>query len=353
MIYIVFLIAMFFSLLASKKDNSRFLIFIILTLGLFVGLRGYDVGDDTRTYYYIFLNLMRDEFSPNVEIGFSLLSYIILKIVPNITFLFCVYSIVINTFFVVRFWSLRRYFSFPIMIALYLILFYPQQCNILRQYIAISLIFYSTQYLEKGKYIRFCIAVLIAVTIHISAIVSFAYILMYILYDENISIYKKKCIVILLMALLPIAIIAIGKLLGHYSGYFKQSNSTGGLMNYIRITMIFMGAVLSPKALTNQFDDLILSCQQSGCKYKTNIKIIVFSSLIGVLLYFAGYYRTTMTRIGYYYGIFEIPFIARVVKFGRGRQIMALGYFLVFSFYFYLQVQGGWSELGAYRFFFQ
>ena len=352
MIYLVFFISIILAILAEKRKKLIYLIFLVIVMSLFIGLRGYDIGDDTRTYYEIFQYTANGVISPNIEYGFWLVSYLLLQIIPNATFVFTVFSFIINTCFVYRLWTMRERYSFHLMLIIYLLLFYPQTCNIMRQYIAISVIFLATLLLEKKRYRSFIIINLLMFTIHKSAIMGIFYIPIFMFMDSQISKRKKKNAIIISMIALPIVLCFLIRIFGMYSGYLIQANNSIGVMNLVRLLMIFLTIFSSPKTFIPQNKKYYIN---GNVVMKKNefTKEMVFSTAFGVSLYFLGYYTTTLTRLGYYFGVYEIAFIAKAIKKGRYHQVISLGYFLILSYYFYIQIQTGWSELANYVFFFQ
>lgn len=352
MIYIVFGITIMLSYLANKRNKRIYLFLIILVLSLFVGLRGYEVGDDTQTYVQILQNLKNNHWSPNVEVGFSLLSYLLLKMVPSVTFVLVVFSFLTNLFFVARLWTFREKYSFPLMISLYLLLFYPQTCNIVRQYLVIAAIFWGTTLLEKRKYVWFVIVLLISSTIHTSSVIGVVYIPLFVVFDKRLSNVKRRNILIVACALMPVLVYAYFAVANRYFlHYLSASNNSFGLMNIMRMLLVIVAVALSPQIFSIEYEDDMTNCSSLFCPL--NSKIILISTVLGIILYFGGYYQTTLIRIGYFFGVFEIPFVAKVVKEGRGKQVMAFAYTLIFAVYFIIQVKSGWSELGNYVFCFQ
>lgn len=343
MIYIIMLVGVLLGILADKKDRNIYYILIILVLGLFVGLRAPIVGDDTKTYYQFFSYTKRGIFSPNIEYGFSAVSYILLKLFNDSKPLFIIYSVVTNVFFITRLRMFRNKYGFTKLLILYLILFYPLSCNIMRQCLAISIVFWATKYLEKGKNVKFAILTLIATSFHLSAILSLVYIpISLLIYDDNISKRKRSYLIIGTVLVFPVMFFSISRaLFGRYAHFFYEKNNSLGFMNITRLLLILAGAVISREIFKkNDKSNKVSSINEN--------RLVLISSVIGVMLYFMGYFKTSMMRIGYFFGVFEMLYIVLVCSYGRGRQIMKLLYGAMVIFLFVASARGGWSELAEY-----
>lgn len=347
-IYIVFICVALLAIIAKKSNRTVYVCGIILILSLFVGLRDISIGDDTETYYQMFLYLRYGIFSPNYEYGFSLISYFILKLFNDIHAPFIVFSFITNTLIICRLWEIRNRYSFVSSIVLYMILYYPSCCNIMRQYLAIAIIFWGLRFLEKDKLKIYLLIVLLSISIHTSAAVAIFYIFIYEINTKRENKRKTKMYIVLGLVCVPILAIAAYYVFGHYAYYFLNNNNSVGLFNFIRIMYVLIGMVLS-YSVFSQVDTLQIKFRNRIQKNQVSLnKIILISYSVGVLLYFLGYYKTTIMRIGIYFGINEILFIPLIVKNGRGKQVMSLLYWVLIILYFIINVKSGWSELGDY-----
>ena len=155
--------------LADLKDNKLFLVLGIITLSLGAGLRNDNVGLDT----YQYISAFKTNFSVIwlfKETGFREISRLLMNAFSgNVTCLLLLYATVTNALILYRLWDFRKDCSYSYMVFLYITLHYMNTLNIMRQYIAIAIVFFATRFLEKRGYIKFCIAILLASVFHSSA----------------------------------------------------------------------------------------------------------------------------------------------------------------------------------------
>ena len=72
--------------------------------------------------------------------------------------------------------------------------------NIMRQWIAVSIVFWGTKYLKDNRYIPFIISVVIATLFHTSAVIGLGYLIVSIFFNKKI-IKSKKLVSIIIMEL--------------------------------------------------------------------------------------------------------------------------------------------------------
>lgn len=223
----------------SRSYISYYLDFlIIIILIIFSGLR-YNVGTDYAQLYQLYSSFVGQDF---FEIFFNCLAdyefgkwFIIascLKITNNPRFIFFIMSIL----FILPIYScLRRkikYYYYGIFIVI-AIGFYTTSFNIMWQMIAVSLLFFSNIYLESNKKSKFFLLVLIAGTIHISALIAGTIILLIrkLKFNEKNFLYIALIFVFILFGQKSIPII-LSKI-GNYSMYSSYRGSGLGL--YLQI----------------------------------------------------------------------------------------------------------------------
>lgn len=165
----------------SAKQNRTYLTCGIGILILLACFRGLNVGNDTRSYYNLFLyytgqaniqNLSSAALGwmSSIEIGYKLLNKYFGIFTHN-------YQLFISFVAILSYWILGRFIKkYSANVALSLILaflmFYSAYMNLLRQVLALSIVLVSFDSLNKNKCIRFVMGVLIASFLfHRSAII--------------------------------------------------------------------------------------------------------------------------------------------------------------------------------------
>ncbi|WP_416150476.1 EpsG family protein [Salipaludibacillus sp. HK11] len=152
------------------KPNKFFAFVAFLTLALVSGLRS-NIGD---TYVY------RNIFETNTftwemileegEIGFGLLQILIQRFTDDSQVLLFTVSLLTLSLIVIVLYQYSRLFELSLFVfiasGMYLV-----SMNGMRQYLSAAIIFAGTKYLIEGKFLKYSALVLIASTIHQSAIV--------------------------------------------------------------------------------------------------------------------------------------------------------------------------------------
>lgn len=327
---ILLLLILIISIIADKKNNKFLLATIILSLTIIGGLRGNTVGIDTAAYYYSFNNNfpIAWQFEEN---GFRVISMFLMKVFNNATYLMVIYSFVTNLLIITRLWELRKKANFPFMIFLYLSICFINTMNIMRQYICIAIIFYSTRFLEKKKYLLFLIIVLLSSTIHKTALLALLLLLVYI-WD---SLSKKQKVILAI----PISIISIFALIwvfkvesNHIMNYFSADNA----INNINITFLYRIFIFIFAFLLMKFN-IKITFKKKKYKNIENYELITKNEFnrvsiiyfLGLLCSSAGMFFSFLTRIGLYYSIFEIVFWGYLIKKNKNSEL----YFMLISIY--------------------
>lgn len=197
-VYVIMLLfSLLFILLAEKSNNNKAKkIWTLLSVVPFIlvsALR-YDVGTDYFYRYVPDYNKIANGGSvDNLEIGFKLLVNLCILITKDYQIIFVVTSVVIMTLFM---YTIQRQSKNKALSVTIFLLggFFFQSLNILRQYMAIAIVFFSYRYLLKDKYPVFIISVVLAFFIHNASIVC---LMMLLLKDKDVFNIKTILIVAL------------------------------------------------------------------------------------------------------------------------------------------------------------
>lgn len=163
------LLCIHFSKKAKKRHNLAAFI-SALPLGLISAFR-WDVGTDFYAYRMAFESIARGR-NYGFEPLFVTISSFAIKIWGNIQgafFLFAFLTIFLITKFILQN-SNNPKLSFTLF---FLLGFYFSSMNIIRQYVALSVILFSVKYAYRKNWIKFSLLCLIAAGFHSSAIIAF------------------------------------------------------------------------------------------------------------------------------------------------------------------------------------
>jgi len=208
LIYIAIYFPLFFVLLAERvkgilaKHKKIIMLAIALLFILFRGLR-WETGTDWEQFHDFFYGVSLDSFfNPKysgtkavMEPGYTLLNFIFYNLTGHYTSLLIFYNAVI--FWIYYNCSWKYFPESPVNVFVCLLFFtspFP-----LRQGFAVAIFFYGIRYILSKNILKFCITIIIAATIHNSAILMFP---CYFFLNKKIS---AKLVVILYLVCLILA----------------------------------------------------------------------------------------------------------------------------------------------------
>ncbi len=197
MIYIVIFACSMLCFYASEKAENKYLKALCAALGILLpsilaGLRSSSVGTDVRIYgKYAYNEAVRSdsfftyygEFSDSLlgDLGYYLITYIAAKITPHYHFGLFIYSLIPITcvYLGIRKFNLKQGTSIWLFMGLYYLSLYNQSLNLLRQSIAIGVLFYAFAEFAVGKKIRSVLLWILAVLFHSSALIGLGIFVLY------------------------------------------------------------------------------------------------------------------------------------------------------------------------------
>lgn len=181
-------ISLFFIFLSQKAKNNRILMILfsvvsLFSICIFSGLRDFQIGRDITTYgLQVFNGAMEaSKFSTfssfqsggeKIEIGYLFFNFIISKVTNSMHVFLFLHAILVNGLSFIALFKLRRFLSFTFLWFSYLMLVYPYTLTMLRQSLALSLVFLSLiMLLTSKKYFKAFLLIILALTMHNSAFV--------------------------------------------------------------------------------------------------------------------------------------------------------------------------------------
>lgn len=201
----------------AQKYRLTFTLLIVTLISLFIGIRTYNIGIDTGMYYQIYNHsLVKDDLEPLFYflvnfIGFFNMDYQVF---------FIVLSLMINLLISIAFINITKQYPLAISIFLSTFLFINMNINILRQGLAIAIVFFALSQL-KSKYgkIKFLLLAVIAVFIHYTSIL-----FSLIFFLRNVTLNTKKIIYLIIFYLIAynIYISDILVLIKNYNPYLER-----------------------------------------------------------------------------------------------------------------------------------
>lgn len=307
---------------AASKD-SRFLLFVgIVILSVTSGLRALDVGIDTAFYYDAFVSNFTARPWQFDEPGFRLFVNVLMSLFKRPEIVFLIIATITNSLIILRLWDFRKNGSFSYMAFFYVAVFYIGTMNTMRQYLSASIVFFATRFLEGKKYAPFVAALLIATTIHTTALIGIIYLLIYLW--SSTPKQNRPYVFLLEVVMIPASLVVV---LNYESGLMDNYLSNG--ISNVNITFIYrIGSFILAVFLLwlSRSKDSVHSDQASLSRTVGPVPLFAF---VGLLASSAGMFFANLERIGYYFNIFESVFWGLEVR----KKAWGWLYFLMPSIY--------------------
>ncbi|KIO70372.1 EpsG family protein [Caldibacillus thermoamylovorans] len=327
----------------NNKAKNAFLFISFLPLLLISALRSPSVGADTENYLYGY-NLIKDYFYPDFfnvvrwENGYVILNKLVSFMSNNeqIIIIATSFIILIGIFYFIYKNSLNFTFSIYLFLSLY---FYLISFNLIRQFIAISILLMGFHLIEKRKFFKYLIVVVIASTFHQPAILMIG---LYFLYNLKLNAKNLTLIIgsaILLLVSFNYIMELIFIVFPGYEYYIGTSYLEGSGL----LTTLISGSILF-------FGVFIKLTYKSDKKFDFLLIIMIVSFLVSAL----SMYITLFNRLGYYFSIFNIifiPYAIYLVKDQNVKIIYSSVIYIITFLYFLFRLAGDFQQVIPYSFY--
>lgn len=316
-------------------------IFFMVSLSVF---RDISIGTDYKSYYSIVSGLQKVDFANvadyadknYIEIGFIFFSKLLLSIWDTPLFVFAIYYLIIISgivFFAYKckanpFFSLYLFVTFSM---------FNQSLNVMRQFLAASIILYALVFLKSEKRYLCVFLMLVAATIHSSAIFG---IILFIAYEWKKDL-SKICVLIVIVSWLASSVgMPLIRLIVSFTGYeqylVKELSSESGVGLLMNL-MIFCLFLLFRKQFKNN----------------NNYNLWLFASAITLSLNF---FISDLGMVGrmmiYTKMIYPVSLQDFITSFDRTRDKKIIFFIIVILFfvYYYVSVSGTCFQTSPYKF---
>ncbi len=323
----------------SRSDRGIYVVFAVTVLASLAGLRETTVGTDTTYYYHMFENMAlgyTDYFK--TEPIYYLLAKICIVLFGTPQAVLFVTAALTNGLIVYRLWELRDQYSFSWTFCLYIALVYPQCFNVMRQWLALAIVFFALFYLLNGRMLRFVFFALVATLVHNSAIISFLYIPFLFLYRVRSMRCNYAVSLCFFGASILVVVLGFDALTQRYRYFFTD-----------RIQVAFSFLFLL-KMLIFVFYELIARheprCRllgRNGCGNDSrHERKIELAYGLGIAISSIGMVFDQLGRIAIYFTVLELLFSARIVVNNYYSLYFRLLYILIgaYNFVFGISFQG-------------
>lgn len=257
-IVVILLGILFSSIGNSEKNKTYYIVFVLFWLLLETALRGLSVGSDTRSYYEMFENTCRTEWSDIFNMFFSTyrdkaneddIGFVLLqKIISIFTYNWSVFVFISDLLFYIPFGILlyrycKTFWHLTIALLIFVCLFQIIPLSGGRQLQAMGLCIISFMYLDKEKYRQAIIFVLIGALIHKSCLLCLLPIVL-----SKLKPNVIKTVHILSILAIPVALSNINQFivfLGESIGSEKYANYGRGFIQGDAVTFLILLELVS------------------------------------------------------------------------------------------------------------
>ncbi|MGG0237734.1 EpsG family protein [Bacillus rhizoplanae] len=308
---------------ASFVRPNRFLVFCaMLTLVLVSGLRN-NIGD---TYFYMHSYAMNnyswEEIKKGKDIGFGVFQMLLQQVSKDPQLLVFVTALITNTLIVLVLYKYTRMFE----LSLYVYItsgMYLTSMNGIRQYLAAAIIFAATKYILEGNWKKYVVIILLASTIHQSALI-----LIPIYFIVRRKAWSWETYIFLFLAVLIVGgfnqfMDVLFEVIGD-SQYSEYKNFSEGGANILRVVVYaapLILAYLGRERLRELFPES---------------DYIVNMSILGLVFMIISTQNWIFARFSIYFGLYQLILISWVVKLFTEKDQKLIYYaILIFYFIFY------------------
>ncbi|MGB5244148.1 MAG: EpsG family protein [Lutimonas sp.] len=314
LVFIVFFIIVFILLWAGSRKEYRKLrlnLTAYFVIFLFSALR-FDVGYDYIFYYQLLTKQMKfyeDQFNRLEYLNQQLISICQAVDSPQLFFILTSFIITYLTYRTITRHSNNIMLS--TLIFLSLPIYFLNSLSIIRQYVAVSIIFYAYTFIKERQLPKFLLAVLLASLFHKSAIFA---VILYWLYNLKLTTLHYIILFILGLVSSGLSYHMVEMFAPQYLTYLDRKVGVGGntillLFQITGFAMLFM----IPKLKDKSSDFFLLTSYYTG--------LLIWSSL--------SEYGHAGIRGGLYFMVFFIIFAPEVLSKFTQRTVLKLGAYIL------------------------
>lgn len=317
-----------------KEENFNKVVFFIIFLvpALISGLR-YGVGTDYFNYYNIYFdltlsdNLAYELGNTRYEPGWVILNYMVKFIFDDVIYIFIISSLMIWLFSFKALYENRKHINLGIAVLVLLCTMYNPSFNLIRLYMAASILMLTIKPIIEKKLLKFLLLVLFAASFHYSALI---FLPVYWLINSKYRVvgFVKRGMALVFTILLILFADAIlssltnFELFSTYERYEIQYDGLGLGVIIVDLPIIVLIALSMYKM------------KKSG-NPMYHLSIVYF---IGIILSFFSYLADYAGRISTYFELMQIFIVAAIVKVETNIYKKAIYILFITSYYLGLYV---------------
>lgn len=309
---------------------------------IFLAATRQGIGTDYQNYVWYFNAVGTKTNIVSFSFGFDLINVIAFRVFHNVIGMFFLCALITYGFVLFSLYKLRNDLSIGLGLWIYFCFYYTASLNVMRQLIAVSIILYGVTFLLDKKPIKFLIAVFVACSIHISAIVCLVFVFLYLI-EKTGQRYVK---IILLVSCVVLFFVG---------GYLM--NFAGGLFGVRYEKYIARGGMISLSYLLGRIPALLLLLfpvviNKYWIKKKDRYGLLYNIAGFTIAMNFLGYYAAWAGRLLYYFDVVQVfiyPIVIAKFRNSNNRRLLTMVTIMAYTaFFFYSSVHRGSNECIPY-----
>ena len=293
-----------------NKKNYKFFLILSFCIPMIIGGLRYKVGTDYISYVGMYNN------ENKIDLGFIFISRISAQL-GGVQSLFFMYNSLTLIFIFMGLNNIDKKIR-PFAYFCYLFLFYTTSFNIMRQFLAASIVFYAYKYIIKKEPIKWIIFIIIAFIFHNTSILCLP---LYIILNSKSS--KFKVIALLGTVLIAFNYNSLLKIISGYSTFDHYSLYLNDYGDTINNKMFFIDAIILI---------YILIFKKKLLKQDINNNTYILLYIVSVILSLTGFFNPYVKRIGIYFSLPKIILLSEIPLICSDKNIKILNYLFIIMY---------------------
>lgn len=283
----------------SNRTYSKLFAFLSFVPLTFIMAVRYNVGTDYPSYSIIYTQNLTLQ-----EEGFNQLNKLLHKITYNPQILFIVTSVIICAGYFIAIYRESLVPEYSILLFV-IVKDYFISMNVVRQYIAIAIIFFAVPYIKRKEFIKVVIILFIAIQFHRSALIVAAVVILYNFEIKPLAGLGIMISVFLVSPLIRNIVYSFLSKFGLYSNYFLSSSVFSNMDQVFnwQYTIVTLGPFL------------ILCYEYKRVIKNSNLKLLYTATLVSlILMSLSSAFPTLITRLVWYMNVFVVLYLPEAIN---------------------------------------
>lgn len=308
--YILSFVMSFFLYYLYNKHDKKILLYLSFLIPMLIGGLRYYVGTDYGMYVEMY------NYNSYVNLGFSIIKKIS-SYFGGVNALFFIYNFLTLLFVFLGLKNIDKK-ARPIAYLCYLFVSYTYSFNIIRQALAIAIVFYAYKYVINKDFKRWLIFILLAYVFHSTSLLFLPF---YFLINTKSN--KLRFLIVILTMVLSYNYINIinylsnTSLFNHYGLYATEMNNTANNRMFFVDFLLLIYFLLNKKNIS---------------KIDENSDIYIFLFSIGIALELTGFFNPYVKRIAEYFLISRVYLLPQIPLSQKKAKNKLLHTILIFTY---------------------